>query len=227
MTKPLETRIGDVAGGLSMQERARLVLAAWCEDEPPDEALLRPLRYGDQLEHQRLLDRVANANQLAGGQLSFWQNYTCELEVYVLWLESIRQWEVLAGKRRAGTGEPSRWNVGAGLTPLADARAPERWDHEPPSLDRLTEALEDHIARDLAARWRALGALEMVFVELSAEYGCETMHRMIRQAVAELRAKLRDIRERQGAVAEAELPGPQADEVERLRAIIFSDEANA
>jgi len=50
----------------------------------------------------------------------------------------------------------------------------------------------------------------------------------VRQAVAELRSKLLEIRERHGGVAEAaELPEPEADEVERLPAIVFSDEASA
>ena len=57
--------------------------------------------------------------------------------------------------------------------------------------------------------------------------GCNTLHRGVRQAVAELRSKLLEIRERHGGVAEAELPEPEADEVERLRAIVFSDEASA
>ena len=58
--------------------------------------------------------------------------------------------------------------------------------------------------------------------------GCNTLHRGVRQAVAELRSKLLEIRERHGGVAEAaELPEPEADEVERLPAIVFSDEASA
>lgn len=227
MTKPLETRIGDVASGLSVQERARLVLAAWCEDEEPDEALLRPLRYGDDIGHQALVERVANANQLAGGQLAYCQEYVCELEVYVLWLESNRQWEALAGKPAPGVGEPSRWNVGAGLTPLVGTRAREHWDDDPPGLDRLAEVLEDHIARDLAQRWRELSALDVVFAQLSDEYGCTTLHREVRQAVAELRAKLLDIRERLGAHAARELPGPTDEDVETLRAVVFAGEATA
>ncbi len=227
MTKPLETRIGDVAGGLSVQERARLVLAAWCEDEEPDGALLRPLRYADDTEHRKLVDRVANANSLAGRDLSYCQHLVCELEVYLLWLESHRQWEALYGPPAPGAGPPSRWNVGSWLTPLVGTRTRERRDDERPTLDWLPEALEDHIARDLAQRWRELSALDIVFAELSAEYGCGTMHRMIRQAVAELRAKLLDIRERLGVHPQPELPGPTDEDVEKLRAVVFSDEATA
>jgi hypothetical protein len=227
MAKTIEGRIDTVAGDLTVKERACLVLAAWCEDEEPDEALLRPLRYSDNSEHRQLVDRVTNANSLAGGQLSYWQQYVCELEVYLLWLEGHRQWEALYGAPAPGTDEPSRWNVGDGLTPLVGLRIRDRWDDEPPTLDRLREALEDHITRGLAQRWSAVGALDAVFAELSAEYGCGTVHRVIRQAVAELRAKLLDIRKRLGAVAEAELPGPTEREVEALRTIVFSDEATA
>ncbi|MBN9492883.1 hypothetical protein J0H33_05995 [bacterium] len=227
MAKTIEGRIDNVAGDLTVKERACLVLAAWCEDEEPDEALLRPLRYGDEIEHRKLVERVADANSLAGGQLSYWQEYVCELEVYLLWLESNRQWQERYGSPVPGTGEPSRWNAGAGLTPLVGTRTRERWDDEPPRLDRLSEALEDHIARDLAQRWRALAAVDAIFAELSAEYGCATMHRVIRQAVAELRAKLLDLRQRLGLVPEVELPGPTEEEVEALRAIVFSDEATA
>jgi hypothetical protein len=223
----LDTRIGNVAGDLTVRERACLVLAAWCEDEEPDEALLRPLRYSDNSEHRQLVDRVTNANSLAGGQLSYWQQYVCELEVYLLWLEGHRQWEALYGAPAPGTDEPSRWNVGDGLTPLVGLRIRDRWDDEPPTLDRLREALEHHIAHDLGWRWRAVGALDAVFAELSAEYGCATMHRMIRQAVGQLRAKLLDIRERLGSVPDVELPVAADEDVEALRAIVFSDEATA
>lgn len=224
MSSSLETRVRGVAGGLSVAERARLVLAAWCEDEAPDESLLPSLRYGDAVAHQRLVERVVSANEYAAGQLSYWQLFVCELEVYLLWLESHRQWEAHAGPLAPGTGAPSRWDTGAGLTMLYGTRNRERRDDAPPALDRLAEALEGHIVFDLGRRWRELGALEQVFAELAGEYGCATMHHEVREAVGELRAKLLDIRDRLGTVPAPVLSEPEQADVDAVRARILPDD---
>jgi hypothetical protein len=107
---------------------------------------------------------------------------------------------------------------------LYGRRTRERWDDEPPTLDRLSEALEGHLASELGQRWRELGAIEQVFAMLSTEYGCATMHREIRETVAELRAKLLDIRERLGIVPAPVLPEPDPADIEAVRASILPEQ---
>lgn len=191
----MKKRMLGIYAGLSVRERALLVLRDWQDGKPDDPAYRNGLSGDEVRQFNRLIELIDRVHRYIGQLTLLLQAQVAELGLRHGWLLTIELWEMEAeGGRMAST------------------------------RDGLRDLHVKVLAAGIRRRQSELACADAVLAEVSEEFGGEDVsHPRVREVLERMRAELADIAAAVRIYKKIRKAGPDEHLLEALRDAVWRD----
>ncbi len=191
----MKKRILGIYAGLSVRERALLVLRDWQGGKPDDPAYRNGLSGDEVRQFNRLIELIDRVHRYIGQLTLLLEAQVAALGLRHGWLITIELWEIEAeGGRMAST------------------------------RDELRDVHVQVLAASVSRRQSELACADAVLAEVSEEFGGEDVaHHLVREVLERIRDELADIAAAVRLYKKIRKAGPDEHLLETLRDAVWRD----